>query len=110
MRRARPPRPAPKTPLMLVEADLIDINVPLNWGTCSIVKLVAAVEFKPMKRYPVRHRANEIHRLGTMVVKSTKSPIMRADTSVTGFLPNLFTNLLLIRAPRAKLVAAPIKR
>ena len=100
MRRARPPRPEPRTEPMLAEADLIDITVPLNWGTCSIVRLVAAVEFKPIKRYPVRDRANETHRYGTMVVKSMKSPAIMADASVTGFLPNLFTNLLLIRAPR----------
>ena len=100
MRRARPPRPEPKTPLMLVEAEFMDIMVPLNWGTCSIVKLVEAVDLKPIKRYPVRHRATEIHRLDTIVVKSMKSPAIMADTSVTGFLPNLFTSLLLIRAPR----------
>jgi hypothetical protein len=100
MRRARPPRPEPRTEPMLPKADLIDIMVPLNWGTCSMVKLVEAVDLKPMKIYPVRPRANETHRLGTMVVKSVKSPAVKADTSVTGFLPNLFTNLLLIRAPR----------
>ena len=99
MRRARPPRPEPRTEPMLAEAEFTDIMVPLNWGTCSIVKLVATVALKPIKRYPVRHRATEIHRLDTMVVKSTKSPAVKADTSVTGFLPNLFTNLLLIRAP-----------
>jgi len=99
MRRARPPRPEPKTPLMLPEAEFMDIMVPLNSGTCSIVKLVAAVDLKPIKRYPVRHRANETHRLDTIVVQSTKSPAVKADTSVTGFLPNLFTNLLQIRAP-----------
>lgn len=99
MRRARPPRLEPKTPLMLAEAEFMDIMVPLNWGTCSIVKLVEAVDLKPIKIYPVRDRASETHRLGTMVVKSMKSPAIMADKSVTGFLPNLFTNLLLIRAP-----------
>jgi len=100
MRRARPPRSEPKTPLMLVEAEFMDIMVPLNWGTCSIVKLVAAVDLKPIKIYPVRPRATETHRLGIMVVKSMKSPVIMADKNVTGFLPNLFTNLLRIRAPR----------
>jgi hypothetical protein len=85
---------------MLPIAEFTDIMVPLNSGTCSIVKLVAAVDLNPIKIYPVRPRATETQRLDTRVVKSTKSPAIRSETSVTGFLPNLFTNLLQIRAPR----------
>jgi hypothetical protein len=74
---------------MLPEAELIDIIVPLNSGTCSIVRLTLAVLLIPTKRQPAKVRDNEIHRFGTIVKENMKTPAIKEDMKVTGFLPNL---------------------
>ena len=65
-RTIRPPIPVPRTPPRLNEAWLRDMTVPLNLGTCSKVRALAAVKTIAENVLPKNRAANESQMFGML--------------------------------------------
>jgi len=81
-------------------AELSDIIVPRNLGTCSRVKLLKEVIIMAAKIQKIIEKAIDSQRFGTLVTLYANTPTRKPEKTVKGFLPNLFTNRPQIMLPR----------
>ena len=109
-RSAAPPTPDPRAEPRFADAALMLIMVPLYSGTCSRVRDTCDDDLTPDAMQAIKARIIETHRLGERVKKKVKTPDNRAAIDVTFFLPNLFTSLPLMSAPKVYSIADAIKR
>jgi hypothetical protein len=83
----------------LAAAELIDIIVPRNLGTCSRVRLTAVAARAPENQLARRFSRTEIQKSDTYAYEMVNTPAKKAVRTVGRFLPILLTRYPLPKLP-----------